>query len=107
MSFSMRARVRVVGCEGHAAEIGVRDEDAHLDAQVLHRAGETLLLGDVAPAHAVVLERPEPLVRHELQLVDEVVARVVAEHAEVRGELQGERCAPGASGAHGAGARPG
>ncbi len=74
------AHVAGVRSEGDAAEVGVGDEDAHLQIEPFHLPSDGLLLLRRAPLHAVVLEGGEALIRDEPQLFEWVVTGAVAEH---------------------------
>src|SRR5690606_40431681 len=66
----------------------VRDEDSHTHAEALHLPPDPLLDISRPSLHPVVLEGAKAYVGHELDLVDEIIARVRGEHAEVRGIVE-------------------
>jgi hypothetical protein len=53
-----------------------------------------LLVGHGSLRQPVVFERREPLVVHELQLIDQIVPAVVPEHPKMRGVFQLELPSP-------------
>ena len=77
------------------AKARVGDEHAHRHAKVAHRLAAALLVFDASAGHAVVFPGGEALVGREPELVNEVVARVVTEHAKMRRVLEFEAPAPG------------
>ncbi len=83
--------------EGALAEgrAEVADEDAHAEAQALHGLGDTQLLLHGTIRHLVVLQAAKPLGSDELQLLDQIPARRVPEHPEVRGIVQLKGLTPG------------
>jgi hypothetical protein len=54
----------------------------------LPNAVPKLVVLDGAPRHLVVFQGGESLIGHELELIDEIVARVMPEHPEVRRVLE-------------------
>ena len=86
----VRADLRLRRGEGDVLEVAHGHEDAHGQAEAGHLLRHPLLLRDGPPRHAVVLPGGEALVGAELQLVHEVLAGVVLEHAEVGRVLEAE-----------------
>ena len=70
--------------EGRIGKVLRGHEDAHRHFQIGQRLADLLLIGDGTVGQAVVFERGEALLTKELQLGDQVVARVQFEHAEMR-----------------------
>ena len=87
----VRADLRLRRGERDVLEVAHGHEDAHGQAEAGHLPRHPLLLRDGPPRHAVVLPGGEALVGAELELVHEVLARVVLEHAEVGRVLETER----------------
>ena len=69
----------------------VRNEHTHAHPKPLHRRRNARLVSDGTALHAIVFEGGEALGPHELELRDEVLTRMLAEHAEVRRVAEPER----------------
>ncbi len=70
---------------------GVGDEHSHPDAEPRHLFRDALLLPPRATLHVVVFERTETLRVHEPEFLAPATIGELTEHAEVRGEVAGER----------------
>ncbi len=62
----------------------MRDKNPHSHAEPRELATDTLLSRNVTPRKVVIFQGSKPLIVHEPKLVDEVVARVMTKHPEMR-----------------------
>ena len=88
------AAVHAEACHAHVAVAEHRAEHAHFHAELLHGFRDFVLLLNRAPFHAVVFQRAEALVVHELELVGERKALGASlELVQIRRELAVESLA--------------
>lgn len=68
----------------------MRDKHTHTHVKTGELSPDLLLGGHVAIRQPVVLKQSKAFVVHETELVDQIVARMVTKHPEVRGVVETE-----------------